>query len=507
MLIIGDEHKKGVSGGQRKRVNLALELLSDNSCILMLDEPTSGLDPSTELQIHQLLRNFSTRGFLILMISHSLYEATMNVLDMALILTDEGEIAYYGPAMEAKYYFGIETPEEIFNVLARKPSNYWVQKYQRIDNLYYRKYVLTRLNLHEIKINQNTEFNAVQNDDEQSSSPPPRSLRVQSNIATPFQQFVVFSKRLFQRQLRDVQSLASRTTQAILLALVLRIAYKTPESGLLVLISVVPVWLGSMMSIRSINSEISIYKREHRYGTGILPYVLSVFVVNATFALVQIFIFLSILFHLVAFSEFGFNFFQVWWVLYLTALTGVALGMWLSTAFTSQQASINALPVFLVLIILFGGSVIPIKKMGIAAHWTANLIPTRWALEGIIYTGKCMAIDVPTNTTVEWCGQADKEFSEKLHQDGLFALDMKSPEWSHSWMMDLFSDRAVDVKVGAGLRAMGFYRPVECTLDNFQSCPPALIHQQAISVILILFTFIMVLGCTITLFYRTRIRR
>ncbi|MGK5093994.1 ABC transporter permease [Deltaproteobacteria bacterium TL4] len=501
-ILIGDDQKKGISGGQRKRVNLALELLSENTLILMLDEPTSGLDPGTELLTHQLLKTLSRRGLMILMVSHSLYDATINLLDMALILTDRGEIAYFGPAIDAKEYFQVDTPAEIFNVLSKKSSNEWAEQFKQIENRYYRKYVQFRLDLTHIR-------NILESQSNDTLTPKSKrkkllTSRVGTNV---FTQFWVCTQRLFQRQIRDGQSLLSRTVQSVLLALIMRIAYVAPESGLLMLLSIVPVWLGATMSVRSINSESSMFLREYRYGTAITPYVLSVFFVNALFVLAQTFIFLCCLYALIPFDLFGFRFTELLLIIYLTSLTGVSLGMMLSTLFTSQQASVNALPVFLVLMILFGGSVIPLKEMGTLSYATAHLTPTRWALESLVYKGNCLVTKVPNGTPWEICGNIDETLGKRLSQGGLFPLDIEAPVWEKPWYETLFTSNTTHPKIGVGLRVMGFYRQLECSFEDYDTCPPALIHPQRIKLLLAGFVIIILITCGFMLYGRYKDQR
>ncbi|MBF0352423.1 MAG: ATP-binding cassette domain-containing protein [SAR324 cluster bacterium] len=505
-VLIGDDQKQGISGGQRKRVNLALELLSPNTLLLMLDEPTSGLDPSTELQTHKLLRNLAAKGLFVLVVSHSLYEATMNILDMALILTDQGEIAYYGPSIDAKSYFQVETPEEIFNVLSQYPSTHWVQKYHRNENPYYRKYVLSRLNFNQTQV-----IDTIQS----SRKFKEELAKKQDNLSRAtgdaldrkpgwFTQSGIFIQRQAKRQFRDLQSLFSRTSQAVLLALVLRIAYTAPESGLLTLMSIIPVWMGATMSVRAINSEYSIFLRERRYGIGIVPYVVSLFVVHSLVIFPQILIFLGCLYLMIPLSSFGFAFADVFLIIYLTSLTGINLGILLSAVFTSQQASVNALPVFLVLMILFGGSVIAVKEMGTMSYAASNITPTRWALEGLLYEGECMVSKVPSGTSWEWCGQVDDALRQQMQTDKLYPLEMKSPHWATPWYNVIMAREEEAIKVGIGLRALGFYRPMECTLDNYDFCPQALIHRQWITINLILISLVMLTASILVLVWRTR---
>lgn len=506
-VIVGDEQQKGISGGQRKRVNLALELLSENIYLLMLDEPTSGLDPSTERQILQLLRNLATQGLMVLMVSHSLYEATMAMLDLALILTEQGEVAYYGPAAEAKYYFQVDSPQEIFDLLKQQTSSYWVNKYRRIENDTFRKYTLTRLKLNQIRVNED-----AGSDSRKSSVPEKRIGENRTSVGQtsekkPLEQFIVFTKRLFRRQTRDRQSIFSRAIQAILLALVLRVAYVAVESGLLTLLSIIPVWLGATMSIRSINAELPIFFREYRYRLGIFSYVLSIFFANAIFIFIQVLIFTIVLYLLLPMQVFGFGFFQVLMILYLTSLVGISIGLTLSAIFSSQQAAVNALPLFLVFMILFGGSVIHLKDMGRMSYWLSNITPTRWALEGLLYEGTYLATSIPQVTSWEKIEQVDDYLQKKLDDEKLFPFEIQAPRWERLPYAYLQKTAGIQPPMaGNAMRLMGLYRqPLsDCTLENFDACPAALAHKYTIQMILFLQIILLMGGCIGIMFLKTR---
>ncbi|MBT3227141.1 MAG: ABC transporter permease [Deltaproteobacteria bacterium] len=506
-VIVGDEQQKGISGGQRKRVNLALELLSENIYLLMLDEPTSGLDPSTERHILQLLRNLASQGLLVLMVSHSLYEATMAMLDLALILTEQGEIAYYGPAAEAKYYFQVDSPQEIFDLLKQQTSSYWVKKYRQIENDTYRKYTLTRLKLNQIRVNEDARSDNGKPVITEKRIGENRTSMSPTSAKGPLEQFMVFTKRLFRRQTRDKQSLFSRALQAVLLALVLRIAYVAVESGLLTLLSIVPVWLGATMSIRSINAELPIFFREYRYQLGIFSYVLSIFFANAIFIFIQILIFAIVLYLLLPLQIFGFGFFQVLMIIYLTSLVGISIGMTLSAIFSSQQAAVNALPLFLVFMILFGGSVIHLKDMGKVSYWLSNMTPTRWALEGLLYEGKYLATSIPQVTSWEKVGRVSDVLQKKLDDEKLFPFEIQAPQWEELPHTYILKTAGIQPPMaGNAMRLMGIYRqPLsDCTLDNFDACPAALAHKYTIQMILLVQIIILMGGCIGIMFLKTR---
>ena len=100
-----------LSGGQRKRVSVALELLTKPS-LIFLDEPTSGLDPGMDREVMQLLRGLADDGRTVLVVTHSVL--SLDVCDQLLVLAPGGTIAYFGPPEEALAFFGYEHWPEVF---------------------------------------------------------------------------------------------------------------------------------------------------------------------------------------------------------------------------------------------------------------------------------------------------------------------------------------------------------------------------------------------------------
>ncbi|KAJ3216060.1 hypothetical protein HK099_006078 [Clydaea vesicula] len=103
--VIGDAENRGISGGQRKRVNIGMELVAEPS-VLFLDEPTSGLDSSTSFEVCAMLRNVARgQGLNIAAVIHSPSPATFKQFDDLLLLGKGGRIIYFGPVVEASSYF------------------------------------------------------------------------------------------------------------------------------------------------------------------------------------------------------------------------------------------------------------------------------------------------------------------------------------------------------------------------------------------------------------------
>ena len=83
---IGDAVRRGISGGQRKRVNLGQELISQSTKILFLDEPTSGLDPRASQDIVRLVRRLADRGRIVFLVTHDLTEQVVSQVNLLVIL-------------------------------------------------------------------------------------------------------------------------------------------------------------------------------------------------------------------------------------------------------------------------------------------------------------------------------------------------------------------------------------------------------------------------------------
>ncbi|MEO7021782.1 MAG: FHA domain-containing protein [Ktedonobacteraceae bacterium] len=109
-----------LSGGQRKRVSIALELLA-NPSVFFLDEPTSGLDPGLDRKMMTLLRNLADKGHTIILVTHA--TNNINSCDYICFLSQGGHLAYFGPPNEAKTYFGKTDFAEIYSALEPSEEN------------------------------------------------------------------------------------------------------------------------------------------------------------------------------------------------------------------------------------------------------------------------------------------------------------------------------------------------------------------------------------------------
>ncbi|MEV5342623.1 FHA domain-containing protein [Streptomyces sp. NPDC052676] len=122
-----DKKVTSLSGGQRKRVSVALELLTKPS-LIFLDEPTSGLDPGMDRDVMQLLRGLADDGRTVLVVTHSVAELAL--CDKLLVMAPGGSVAYFGPPEEALNFFGYDTWADVFSAFENYRDYDWAGRWK-----------------------------------------------------------------------------------------------------------------------------------------------------------------------------------------------------------------------------------------------------------------------------------------------------------------------------------------------------------------------------------------
>jgi ABC-type multidrug transport system ATPase subunit len=131
---IADRFVKVLSGGQRRRLALAVEMVT-SPALLLADEVTSGLDPKAEEEIVHLLREIANQdNRTVLCVTHSLRHLAL--YDSVLVL-HEGHVVYHGPSRHLLHYFDIESPEDVFPRLTNRTPQGWHKSWQKHRTSYY----------------------------------------------------------------------------------------------------------------------------------------------------------------------------------------------------------------------------------------------------------------------------------------------------------------------------------------------------------------------------------
>jgi ABC-type multidrug transport system ATPase subunit len=243
-----------LSGGQRKRVSVALEMLTQPA-LLFLDEPTSGLDPGLDRQVMVLLREMADDGRTVVVVTHSV--ENLALADYLLVLATGGHTAYFGPPLEAPAYFGVPDMPSVFLALDTAPGREWARRWSENRS-------------------------ASTSSKASESQNPPEIDRPAMRVSRPsgtWSQFLTLTAR-------NAKTIASdRTYTALLLALPLVLAATgflvgnssglgvdditgfNPEARLLLLILVLgSVFTGAATSVQELVKDRVIYQRERAVG-------------------------------------------------------------------------------------------------------------------------------------------------------------------------------------------------------------------------------------------------
>jgi ABC-type multidrug transport system ATPase subunit len=331
-----------LSGGQRKRVNLGIELLC-NPSLLFLDEPTAGQDPRTEMDLMNLFRGVANDGSTIVLTTHLL--GSFNLLDKVVVLV-AGRLCYFGPAQELLGYFHAKDPTQVYDALEdkTKPPDTWAKQFQGSD--IYREFVAKPLG-----------FDTTQTPGP-APAPPPKPAPAPRHSAT--RNFATLFERLMTLKFKDWTNIAVLILPPPIIAVLLgRMMPNNPNNPKAIFIMVIiALWFGCSAAIREIVDERQIYSRERQRNLPIPAYLGSKLVYLVGLAGVQ-----SLL--LVGFArlvrlEQG-HFLVAWLIIWLVTFHGALLGLLISAWAPTAERALFVFPLVLIPQLLFAGLLIPVK--------------------------------------------------------------------------------------------------------------------------------------------------
>jgi ABC transport system ATP-binding/permease protein len=378
-------HRKDVeisrlSGGQRKRVSIAVELLAKPN-LFFLDEPTSGLDPGLDKRMMFLLRRLADQGRTIILITHA--TANISACDKVVFLAPGGRLAFFGSPHEALKFFEVNDFADIFNVLEQTGAE-WEAKYRQSE--YYQHYVtqpLARL----------PEFQQINGAVPAVAPPKPAQTKPNPGRTSGWRQFLILSRRYTELMIRDKVNLLVLLLQAPIIGLVLAMVAgdnifadgKAPitTQRVLFILAVVSVWLGTSNAAREITKEKAVYSRERLVNLKVLPYVMSKVVVLAVLCFLQS---ASLIGMIVLRSGNPPNgaFLPAWLELFigtwLTTMGGLGMGLLVSALVSNTDKAGSIVPILLVPQIILAGLIFPLEGAGkILSYATVS----RWSIDSL----------------------------------------------------------------------------------------------------------------------------
>lgn len=432
-LQIGRPEKKVLSGGQRKRVNIAMELVTD-PVLMFLDEPTSGLAADDTTALVQLLADLARQtGKTIITTIHQPAKDEFEKFNLALILGTGGIPIYYGPTRDGYRFFGsflekqgkpntVDNPRDMFDMLNQRERP--IFEAMRAQNPQTPRFVARMQAAREW----HAEFFSQENPIFQKMFSGRRAVGTGSQAhgvpggrAKKRGQFRLLFSRYLKIKMRDVSGTLIMLAQAPIIGGLLALVFggqkdaipywclgalqelarrsgglgegvndmlssmkTTPDnSGAIFFLVVAAVWFGTSNAAREIVSETAIYRRERMVNLGLFNYVFSKFVLLSVFCIIQCTILLAIVFFALGFNGGPEAFVLGLGTLIVTAMNSVALGLLLSTLVTTSEAAMALTPIALIPQVVLGGLMVPMTTNPIL-EYPMYLMPARWGFQGVV---------------------------------------------------------------------------------------------------------------------------
>jgi ABC-type multidrug transport system ATPase subunit len=403
-MKVGSPLNKKISGGQRKRLNISLELIREPA-IMFLDEPTSGLSSRDSENILDLLKELALKGKLLFVVIHQPSSDIFKMFDRLIILDTGGHLIYNGNPIESIVYFktrihhanynesechvcGNVNPEQIFNIVEARVLDEYGQP------------TSTR----KVSPKEWSDFYANFLLDKEDRLDEGKGIP-EINFKTPnkFKQFIVFTKRDVLSKIADAQYLIVTLLEAPILALVLAIIIKYAKSGdtginytffdnenlpvYLFMSIVVSIFMGLMVSAEEIIKDRKILKREAFLNLSWSSYLVSKvsvqFVISALQALTFVIVGNSI-------TEVRGMWFQYWLVLFSCWACANMLGLVISDSFKTVVTIYMIIPFLVIPNIIFSGVMVKFEKLNphalsspVTIPFYGEVITARWGYEAL----------------------------------------------------------------------------------------------------------------------------
>ncbi len=404
-LTVGNPLEKTISGGQRKRLNIALELIREPE-ILFVDEPTSGLSSRDSENIMDLLKEMTFKGKLVFVVIHQPSSDIFKMFDRLLLMDQGGYEIFDGNPIDAVVYFKFHTlhgnpderecsicgnvnPEQLFNIIETKI----VDEYGDLTEI--------RKTTPEEWHNTFIESKVVNKVDNRETIP-----KSQSSIPNRLSQFNVFFLRDLLSKLSNIPYVLVTLLEAPLLALILSFFVKyfgdSENSGLkysfyqntnipqyIFIAIVVSLFLGLSVAAEEIHKDKRILRRESFLNLSKGSYLSSKISILFIISALQSLLFVLIGNYILEIRE---MWWQYWLILFTTSCVANMMGLNISSGFNSAKVIYIVVPILIIPQLLFSGVIVkfdklhPVFSKSTEVPWIGDLMVSRWAYEAIAVT-------------------------------------------------------------------------------------------------------------------------
>src|SRR4051812_24389729 len=370
---LGLEHRRdnkvsALSGGQRKRVSVALELLTKPS-LLFLDEPTSGLDPGLDKSVMQMLRGLADDGRTVAVVTHSV--ANLDICDRLLVMAPGGRIAYFGPPREALPFLGFDDWADVFQAFDN-PEIDWGGRYRQSPA--HKKYVQDEL------------VQPVAQTGPVHFEPPPKPQSWPEQLSTLIRRYV-------RGIVADPMFLGITVALPIIMGLLARVVptgdltSKVPGSNgsaanLLLILCIGGCLTGAANAVRELVKERPIYQRERAVGLSRSAYLTSKLLVLGLITIGQGTVLTLVAMLGVKTTDKGVittPLIELVLAVALLSFTAMALGLFISALVKTSEMTMPLLVLSTLVQVVFCGALVHLDGK-IVMNQLSCLVPARWAL-------------------------------------------------------------------------------------------------------------------------------
>jgi ABC-type multidrug transport system ATPase subunit len=380
-----DTRTSALSGGQQKRVNVALELLTKPS-LLFLDEPTSGLDPGLDKAVMEQMAKLAHDGRTVIVVTHSV--ANLNLCDRLLVLVPGGKIAFFGPPADGLRHFGQPGWAEVFQSFEQQPGRDWAGEFR--SSAYYHRFITAEMD------------NATVPTGRQQAAPAPRTRNGLSHLRTMCRRYlaVIASDRLYLGVLAGLPVALGLLVRLIPSPMGLVGPNNVDATSLLLVLTVGAVLSGTANAIWEIVKERAIYSRERSAGLSAGAYLTSKLVILGIMSGFQAVILVAIgligrplptqgtiLAHL--------PLVELMLAMFVLGFASMALGLLLSSLVDTSDKAMPLLVVVVMFQVVLSGGIFPLHgKTGLEqVSWVS---PSRWGYAATGATINLNAVIPPT---------------------------------------------------------------------------------------------------------------
>jgi ABC-type multidrug transport system ATPase subunit len=403
-LKVGSPLEKTISGGQRKRLNIALELIREPS-VLFVDEPTSGLSSRDSENIMDLLKELALKGKLVFVVIHQPSSDIFKMFDKLMILDVGGYPIYYGNPVDSVIYFKTEVnhvncnesecavcgnvnPEQIFNIIESKVLD-------EFGNLTQNR----KVSPNEWNIQYKSKIEKKVQDVQNITEIPESTFKIPSK----FKQFKVFITRDVLSKLTNTQYLFINLLEAPVLAFILAYLVKYYNTDLsnkvgyifrenenlpayMFMAVVVALFIGLTVSAEEIIRDRKIQKRESFLNLSKASYLWSKIAIMFVLSAIQTLLFVMVGNYVL---EVKGLLSEYWFVLFTSSCFANMLGLNISASFNSAVTIYILIPFLIIPQLLLSGVIVKFDKLNPSVTsqsevpFTGEIMTSRWAFEAL----------------------------------------------------------------------------------------------------------------------------